>query len=106
MKHHIFQDNTHIGQEVQIDDWNVEEELQIQMVQKEQRVQSHYLLEQMKAVARPLHLTDRFRRSFQTVADQKLEDKKWRMWVVQVVWVKKHNNIISILQEDNVSGNS
>lgn len=39
----------------------------------------------------------------QTVADQKLEDKKWRMWVVQVVWVKKHNNIISILQEDNVS---
>lgn len=36
MKHHIFQENTHIGQEVQIDDWNVEEELQIQMVQKEQ----------------------------------------------------------------------
>lgn len=101
MKHQLFQENTHIGQEVQIDDWNVEEELEIQMVQKEQ---SNYPLGGAwhdRCIIR-WALTDRFRRSF---IRQKLEDKKWRMWVVQVVWVKKHNSWI-IFQEDNVSGKS
>lgn len=61
-------------------------------------------------MARPLHHSLGFDRPIpskfsQAVADQKQEDKKWRMWVVQVVWVKKHN-IIRIFQEDNVSGNS
>lgn len=54
------------------------------MVQKEQ---SNFLLGQKKAVVRPLHHSLGFDRPIpskfsQAVEDKKLEDKKWRMWVV------------------------
>ena len=73
------------------------------MVQKEQRVLSHYLLGQKKAVARTLHYSLGFDRPIPSKfsQDQKKEDKKWRMWVVQVVWVKKHN-IIRISKKTSV----
>lgn len=75
----------------------------MKMVQKEQ---SNYLLGGAEGGTTVASFAGPIPSKFsQAVADQKLEDKKWRMWVVQVVWVKKHNSLI-IFQEDNVSGNS